>query len=78
METKTWAIGLAAPCALLGSAGQLLFKLRSSSVMLNLSSLMTNLMVIAGMILYGLSAISFIFALKYGNLSVLYPVIGSS
>lgn len=78
METKTWAIGLAALCALLGSSGQLLFKLGSSSVMLSLGSWVTNVKVIAGMMLYGLSAILFIFALKYGRLSVLYPVIATS
>jgi uncharacterized membrane protein len=78
MQTKIWAIGLAALCALLGSSGQLLFKLGSSSVMLSLSSWVTNFKVITGMMLYGLSAILFIFALKYGNLSVLYPVIATS
>ena len=78
METKTWAIGLAALCALLGSSGQLLFKLGSSSVMLDFNSWVTNVKVIAGMLLYGLSAILFIFALKYGSLSVLYPVIATS
>ena len=78
METKTWAIGLAALCALLGSSGQLLFKLGSSSVMLNFGSWVTNVKVITGMMLYGVSAILFIFALKYGSLSVLYPVIATS
>jgi multidrug transporter EmrE-like cation transporter len=78
METKTWAVGLAAFCALLGSSGQLLFKLGSSSVMLSLSSWITNLKVIGGMTLYGVSAILFVIALKYGNLSVLYPVIATS
>ena len=78
METKIWAIGLAALCALIGSSGQLLFKLGSSSVTLSLGSWVTNVEVIAGMMLYGLSAILFIFALKYGSLSVLYPVIATS
>ena len=78
METKIWAIALAAICALLGSTGQLLFKLGSSSVTLSLASWLTNVKVIGGMILYGLSAILFIFALKYGSLSVLYPVIATS
>jgi uncharacterized membrane protein len=78
METKIWAIALAALCALLGSTGQLLFKLGSSSVTLSLGSWVTNVKVIRGMMLYGLSAILFIFALKYGSLSVLYPVIATS
>ena len=78
METKIWAVGLAALCALMGSTGQLLFKLGSSSVTLSLSSWVTNVKVIAGMMLYGLSAIFFIFALKSGRLSILYPVIATS
>ena len=78
METKIWAIGLAALCALIGSSGQLLFKLGSSSVTLSLGSWVTNVKVITGMMLYGVSAILFIFALKYGSLSVLYPVIATS
>ena len=78
METKTWAIGLAALFALLGSSGQLLFKLGSASVVLSLGSWVTNLEVISGMTLYGLSAILFIIALKHGSLSVLYPVIATS
>ena len=78
METKIWAIALAALCALLGSTGQLLFKVGSSSVTLSLGSWVTNFKVIGGMMLYGLSAILFIFALKSGSLSVLYPVIATS
>lgn len=78
METKTWAIGLAALCALLGSSGQLLFKLGSESVVLSLGSWITNLEVMGGMALYGVSAILFIVALKHGSLSVLYPVIATS
>jgi len=78
METKIWAIGLAALCALIGSSGQLLFKLGSSSVTLSFGSWVTNVEVIAGMMLYGLSAILLVVALKSGNLSVLYPVIATS
>ena len=78
METKTWAIGLAALCALMGSAGQWLFKRGSASVDAHLMSWLTNGNVIGGMALYGLSAVLFIFALKHGRLSILYPVIATS
>jgi uncharacterized membrane protein len=78
METKVWAIALAVFCALLGSLGQLLFKLGSVSVSFSLWSWVTNVKVLGGMVLYGLSAILFIVALKHGNLSVLYPVIATS
>jgi uncharacterized membrane protein len=78
MHTKSFAIALAALCALMGSVGQLLFKVGSSSVKLDVWSWITNISLISGMGLYGLSAVLFIFALKYGNLSVLYPVIATS
>jgi uncharacterized membrane protein len=78
METKSWAIFLVVFCALLGSLAQLLFKSGSYSVKLNLLSWVTNFRICGGMALYGLSAILFIVALKYGNLSVLYPVIATS
>ncbi len=78
METKAWAIALAAFCALMGSLGQLLFKLGSPSISLSVWSWLTNFKILGGMALYGLSAILFIVALKHGNLSVLYPVIATS
>jgi uncharacterized membrane protein len=78
METKAWAIALATFCALLGSLGQLLFKLGSASVEFSIWSWITNFKVLGGMALYGLSAILFIVALKYGNLSILYPMIATS
>lgn len=76
--TKEWPIFLAAFCAFLGALGQLLFKLGSSSIEFNFSSWVTNIKILGGIALYGLSAILFIVALKYGNLSVLYPVIATS
>ena len=78
MTIKVWVIGLVFVCALMGALGQLLFKLGSTSVSLSLSSWITNWRIIFGMLIYGVSAILFIFALKHGSLSVLYPVVASS
>jgi len=78
MNTQSWTIGLVFFCAFLGAIGQLLFKLGSTSVSFNLLSWITNIKVIGGMLLYGVSAIFFIIALKHGNLSVLYPLIATS
>ena len=72
------AILLTLFCALLGSAGQIFFKLGSNKITENLSSWLTNWQIILGMGIYGLSAILFIIALKYGKLSVLYPVIATT
>lgn len=78
MNTQWWAVGIVIFCALLGAIGQLLFKLGSISVSFNLMSWVTNTKIIGGMCLYGISAVLFIIALKYGNLSVLYPLIATS
>ena len=73
-----WTIGLVFFCALLGAVGQFLFKLGSVSVSANILSWLANGKVLLGMALYGTSAVLFIVALKYGNLSVLYPLIATS
>lgn len=73
-----WTIGLVLFCALLGALGQLLFKLGSASVSASILSWLANGKVLLGMALYGISAVLFIVALKYGNLSVLYPLIATS
>jgi len=78
MNTQPWTIWLVLSCAFLGSLGQLLFKLGSKSVSFNVLSWITNWHVILGMALYGISAILFITALKFGNLSILYPVIATT
>jgi len=78
MNTQSWTIGLVFFCAFLGAIGQLLFKLGSTSVSFNLFSWITNIKVIGGMLLYAVSAVLFIIALKHGNLSVLYPLIATS
>ncbi len=73
-----WPIALAAVCALIGSCGQLFFKMGSGSVGDGLLSWVTNWRILLGMGLYGLSAVLFIVALKHGELSILYPVIATS
>ena len=64
-------------CALLGSVAQLLFKMASSSVSSNILSWL-NWKIIVGGLLYLAAGILFIWALKFGNLSVLYPIIATS
>ena len=76
--TKEWPIFLALFCAILGALGQFLFKLGSSSIKFSFSSWVTNVKILGGIALYSVSAILFIVALKYGNLSILYPVVATS
>ncbi len=72
------AIILSLFCALLGSIEQTFFRLGSKKIAGNLVSWITSWQIILGMCFYGLSAILFIVALKYGRLSILYPIIATS
>ncbi|MDI6888175.1 MAG: EamA family transporter [Methanocellales archaeon] len=77
-QTETWAILVVAVCAFIGAIGQLFFKTGSSAVSMDITSWIFNLKIITGFALYGISSILFIFALKHGNLSILYPIIATS
>ena len=65
-------------CTLLTSLGQLLLKWGSSKLELSFWALVTNYYLIGGCIVYGVGAILLIVALKYGELSTLYPLIALS
>lgn len=78
METKLWAIGLVILGTIIGAFGALLFKQGSRKVSLNIKSFIKNKKLIIGFVLYGLSAVIFIPALKGGELSVLYPLVAIS
>lgn len=78
MAMSPQIIALVLCCALLGATGQIFFKLASSSFSFNPLKLMQNYKFIAGAIFYALSAILFVWALKFGDLSVLYPIIATS
>jgi len=64
--------------AFLGSLGQISFKKASESLSLNLISLISNYWLIIGLIFYGLATLGYVFSLKHGELSILYPLIASS
>jgi len=65
-------------CAILGAFGQIFFKLASESFSFSVGGLLKNWKLIIGVLLYGSSALLFIYSLKYGNLSLLYPLIATS
>jgi len=69
---------LALICAALAAVGQLLFKLGAVYVTGEVTSWLLNWRVVSGMVLYGVSAILFVVALKHGELTVLYPLIATS
>jgi len=65
-------------CAILGASGQIFFKLASKDVSVNIFDWITNYKFIIGATLYALSAVLFVVALKFGELSILYPIIATS
>ena len=77
-ETHCLAVMLALICAVLAAVGQLLFKLGAVYVTGEIASWLANWRVMSGMLLYGLSAVLFVLALKHGKLTVLYPLIATS
>lgn len=74
MKTNTWAIALVFLSTLSAASGQLLIKLGVNNATVNLMSIITNIPLIIGYGLYGLSAVILVISLKYGELSVLYPI----
>jgi drug/metabolite transporter (DMT)-like permease len=57
-------------CAILGSVGQLMFKLGSKPFDI--------IKVGLGLLLYGIATILFIYSLRFKELSILYPIIATS
>jgi multidrug transporter EmrE-like cation transporter len=74
--TRAQSIGLVFCCTLLGAAAQILMKSGANNLTHpGLSGIITSVPLMAGYSLYGLSTVLLIFALRDGELSVLYPVI---
>ena len=63
-------------CTILGAAAQILMKTGTHAVSSpNLLQLITNVPLMAGYALYGLSSCLMVLALRNGELSILYPII---
>jgi len=78
MQTKLWAIILVLLGSIVGSYGSLLFKKGSANLSKNILSNLKNKTLITGFTIYCLSASIYIIALKGGELSVLYPLVGTT
>jgi undecaprenyl phosphate-alpha-L-ara4N flippase subunit ArnE len=78
MKTKKEAILLVLICTFFTSIGQLFLKIGSKELSFNLIELLTNFPLIIGFSFYIIGAVILIFALKNGELSVLYPFIATS
>jgi len=73
MTTPLWTIMVVLVACVIGASGGLFFKMGSAKLSFNLKSIIYNKKLLIGVIAYGISTIMFIPALKYGELSVLYP-----
>ncbi|MFH1787889.1 MAG: EamA family transporter [Candidatus Altiarchaeota archaeon] len=75
MATQLWAIGLILFSTFIGSFGSVFFKKGADRLSLSVSSLARNWALPVGFIFYVSSAAIFIYALRGGELSVLYPLV---
>jgi multidrug transporter EmrE-like cation transporter len=64
-------------CTIFTSSGQILWKVASKNLN-SFASIITNVPLILGFVCYGLGAILLIIALKYGDLSLIYPFVALS
>lgn len=74
METKGYALLLMIICTLFTSAAQVFYKFGAARLPL----IFTNYQLIIGLALYALAAIIFVVALKFGEVTMLYPIIATS
>ena len=78
MKTQPKAIALVLASTILISFSPILFKSASFDLSFNVISLITNYSLIAGIAIYMIAAVMFMFALKRGELIVLYPMYATS
>ena len=76
MATELWAIGLVVLAVVVGSFGPIFLKRSSKTFSLNPFEMIKNYNLILGISFYAFGTVCFIPALKGGELSVLYPLIG--
>ena len=77
MTTSVFAIIGVLAASFIGAFAALLLKKGSKNVV-GVTSLVYNKKIIMGVILYGMSTVLFLPALKYGELSVLYPFVATT
>jgi len=78
MEKRNQAILAMFLVTFLTSSAQLLYKSGVQKLTFDIISIITNWQIILGLAIYGIGAVIMIKALKYGNVSTLYPIIATS
>lgn len=75
VATPLWAFGLVVVATLIGAFGPILLKKGSANLGLSVRRQLKNYSLIGGVALYLVSSVFFIYALRAGDLSVLYPFV---
>jgi drug/metabolite transporter (DMT)-like permease len=75
MATQLWAVGLVLLATLTGAFGPILLKKGSKAFSFNPLKLIKNYYIVGGTFLYLFGTITFILALRGGDLSILYPLV---
>jgi len=78
MATKLWAMGMVLFCTLLTSSAQLFYKFGVATLSFSILSIITNVNLLMGLLLYAVGGIILILSLRGGELTVLYPIIATS
>ncbi len=78
MATKLWAMGIVLSCTLLTSTAQIFWKFGAEKLEFNILSIITNVNLLAGILLYSIGGILLIISFRGGEVSVLYPIIATS
>lgn len=78
MPTKLWAIGIVLSSTLLTSTAQLFYKFGSEKLGFDILSIIANIELIMGVVLYAIGGILLILSFRGGEVSVLYPVYATS
>lgn len=78
MKTKPFAIVLIILSTFITASGQFFLKRGADSLEFELIKIVSNYLLIGGLVLYAFGALILIYALKNGELSVLYPIYSTS
>ncbi|HJO01818.1 MAG: hypothetical protein QF798_00085 [Candidatus Woesearchaeota archaeon] len=78
MSTKLWAMGIVLGSTLLTSTAQLFYKFAAEKLSFNILSIITNVNLLVGVVLYAVGGILLIISFRGGEVSVLYPIFATS
>jgi len=78
MATQLWAVALVIIGTLIGAVGSLCFKIGSAKLSRSIKLNLKNYILFVGFLLYTIAASMYVFALRGGELSILYPLVSTT